>query len=378
MVYLNQAATTWPKPACVLRAHAAALSAVPAGQFRGGSPADRQDVTDACRGLICRVLGIADTARLFFSSGATDSANAVISGLPLKGRRVLATQTEHNSVLRPLMNLRDRVGRVDIVPCGASGRVDPEEAEALMDGDTAALFVNHCSNVTGTVQDVRALAAAAHRHGALLVLDAAQSAGCVPVAADAWGVDAVIFTGHKALFGPQGTGGYYVRAGVPFTPYRYGGTGRDSSRLIYGAEDYEFEPGTLNLPGIAALAAGAGYVLDRGIDEIARRDQALIERMRRGLSALERVRLYGGGGPSGPVLSFSVDGLNPSDAAYILEGAYGIRVRAGLHCAPLIHKALGSPDQGTIRVSVSVMNTENDADCLVGAVGEIVKSLEGV
>ena len=168
-----------------------------------------------------------------------------------------------------------------------------------------------------------------------------------------------------------------MRAGVPFTPYRYGGTGRDSSRLIYGAEDYEFEPGTRNLPGIAALAAGTGYVLDRGIDEIARRDQALIERMRRGLSALERVRLYGGGGPSGPVLSFSVDGLNPSDAAYILEGAYGIRVRAGLHCAPLIHSALGTGDAGTVRASVSILNTKDDIDRLTAAVREIAASLEG-
>ena len=131
-------------------------------------------------------------------------------------------------------------------------------AEALLDADTAAVFVNHCSNVTGAVQDVRSLAEIAHRHGALLVLDAAQSAGCIPVKADVWGVDALIFTGHKALFGPQGTGGYYVRAGVPFSPYRYGGTGRDSRRLSYdGADDYEFEPGTRNLPGIAALSPGA-------------------------------------------------------------------------------------------------------------------------
>ncbi len=378
MVYLNQAATTWPKPARVLEAHGLALSAPPAGQFRGGASREGQDVMEACRDRLGAVLGIADTGRIFFSSGATDSANAVIRGLPLQGRRVLATQTEHNSVLRPLMNHRDRVGPVDIVPCDSSGRIAPEAVEAMLNADTAAVFVNHCSNVTGMVQDVRAIAEITRRHGALLVLDAAQSAGCVPLKADGWGVDALIFTGHKSLFGPQGTGGYYVRKGVPFVPYRYGGTGRDSRRLTYENGDFEFEPGTQNLPGIAALAAGAQYVLEEGVEQIARREQALMDRLRSGLSAVGRVRIYGGGQGSGPVLSFTIDGLKPADAAYILEGGYGIRVRAGLHCAPLIHKALGTEDFGTVRASVSAMNTEQDVDCLIGAVREIVKNLEAV
>ena len=378
MVYLNQAATTWPKPPRVLEAHAAALSAVPAGQFRSSASRDGEDAADACRNRLSELLGIADARRVFFSSGATDSANAVIYGLPLKGKRVLATQTEHNSVLRPLMNLKDRVGRVDIAPCDARGRVDPETVDAMLDGDTAAVFLNHCSNVTGTVQDVSAIARAVHRHGALLVLDAAQSAGCIPVEADAWGVDALIFTGHKSLFGPQGTGGYYVRAGIPFTPYRYGGTGRRSSLLTYEAQDYEFEPGTQNLPGIQALAAGVEYVLAEGVERIARREQRLMARLRQGLQAIPRVSLYGGGECAcGPVLSFNIDGLKPSDAAYILEGGYGIRVRAGLHCAPLIHRAIGAGEYGTVRASVSNLNTEADIDCLIDAVREIAESLEG-
>ena len=376
MIYLNQAASSWPKPPRVLAAHAAALSAVPAGQFRGGSSPEGADVMAACRKKLGALLGIADADRIYFSSGATDSANAVICGLPLKGRRVLATQTEHNSILRPLLNHRDRVGQVDIVPCDGAGRVAPQQVEAMLNGDTAAVFLNHCSNVTGMVQDVRVLSEIAHSHGALLVLDAAQSAGCVPLDADAWGADALIFTGHKSLFGPQGTGGYYVRGGIPFSPYRYGGTGRDSRQLTYGAGDYEFEPGTQNLPGIAALAAGVEYVLEEGVAEIARREQALIKRLRAGLGAIGRVRLYGGAECLGPVLSFNIDGLKPSDAAYILEGGYGIRVRAGLHCAPLIHKALGTEEFGTVRASVSNMNTDQDVDSLIHAVGEIAESLE--
>ncbi len=374
MVYLNQAATTWPKPPCVLEAHAAALAALPAGQFRGGA-SEGEDAAEVCRKRLGTLLGIADRDRIFFSSGATDSANAVICGLPLKGRRVLATQTEHNSILRPLMNQHGRGIRTDIVPCGATGRVDPERLEAMLDKDTFAVFVNHCSNVTGWVQDVEALAETAHRHGALLVLDAAQSAGCVPVEADAWGVDALIFTGHKSLFGPQGTGGYYVRKGIPLSPFRYGGTGRDSRRLVYPPGEYDFEPGTQNLPGIAALAAGAGYVLEQGVERIARGERALMDRLHGGLREIGRVRLFDGGPRGGPVLSFVIDGLKAADTAYILEGGYGIRIRAGLHCAPLIHKAMGTEEDGTIRVSVSCMNTVEDIDSLVHAVRQIAESL---
>ena len=376
MIYLNQAASTWPKPSCVLQAHSLALSAVPAGQFRGGT-AEGADILDACRRKLGTLLGIGEYNRIFFSSGATDSANAVICGLPLRGRRVLATQTEHNSILRPLLNHKDRVGSVDIVPCDTAGWVNPDDVEAMLDDDTAAVFVNHCSNVTGMVQDIGAIAEKAHSRGALLVLDCAQSAGCVPVQADAWGVDALIITGHKSLFGPQGTGGYYVRKGIPFSPYRFGGTGRNSRQLTYEAGDYEFEPGTQNLPGIAALSAGVDFVLEKGVEQIARQEQALIDRLRKGLQVIKQVRLYGDERCLAPVLSFTLDGLKPADAAYILEGAYGIRVRAGLHCAPLIHQALGTESFGTIRASVSCMNTQEDMNDLIRAVGEIANSLEG-
>ena len=376
MIYLNQAASSWPKPTRVLEAHAAALSAVPAGQIRGGASLEETDAMEACRKKVGVLLNVADFKRIYFSSGATDAANAVICGLPLQGRRVLATQTEHNSILRPLLNHKDRVGRVDIVPCDEASWVDPEKVEAMLDSSTSALFVNHCSNVTGMIQDVQAISEIVHKHGALLVLDAAQSAGCIPVNVDAWGVDALIFTGHKSLFGPQGTGGYYVRKGIPFLPYRYGGTGRDSSKLTYEKGDYEFEPGTQNLPGITALQAGVEYVLEEGVEQIARKEQALIKILREGLKAIRQVRLYGGPKCLGPILSFNIDGLKPADAAYILEGGYGIRLRAGLHCAPLIHRAMGTDGVGTVRASVSSMNTEKDMVCLINAVEEIARSLE--
>ena len=376
MIWLNQAATTFPKPRCVLEAHAAALSAPPEGQFRG-SAARNRDVFDRCRENLGRLLGIADADRIYFTSGATDAANALVNGLPLAGKRVLATQTEHNSVLRPLMNLTDRVGSVEIVSCDPLGRVDPADAARMLSRPAAALFVNHCSNVTGMVQDIPALMEIAHRHGALLVLDASQSAGCLPVEADAWGVDALIFTGHKALFGPQGTGGYYVRPGVPIRPFRFGGTGRNSRQLTYDNGDYEYEVGTQNAPGIAALNAGVEYVLERSIDAIHAKERELMKALYEGLASVPGVTLYGDYERChGPLLSFNIRGLTPSDVAYILSGSYGIAVRAGHHCSPLIHDAMGTPERGTVRVSVSDMNTKADIDALAAAVREISESLE--
>ena len=375
MIWLNQAATSFPKPRCVLDAHAAALSAPPEGQFRsGGTPSGNG--SDRCRESLGRLLGLSAVDRIFFACGATDAANALVNGLPLAGKRVLATQTEHNSVLRPLMNL-NQVGLVDIAPCDALGRVNPADVARLLSMPAAALFVNHCSNVTGMVQDIPALSEIAHRHGALLVLDASQSAGCLPVDADAWGVDALVFTGHKALFGPQGTGGYYVRPGVPLRPYRYGGTGRDSRRLTYDAGDYEYEVGTQNAPGIAALKAGVEYVLKRGVSAIHAKERGLMRALYEGLAAVPGVLLYGNYERChGPVLSFNVRGLTPSDVAYILSGGYGITVRAGHHCSPLIHDALNTSQRGTVRISVSDMNTEADIEALVAAVREITKSVE--
>ncbi|MDO4866643.1 MAG: aminotransferase class V-fold PLP-dependent enzyme [Clostridia bacterium] len=376
MIWLNQAATTFPKPRCVLDAHTAALSAPPEGQFRSNA-ARNGDAFDRCRENLGKLLGISAVDHIYFTSGATDAANALISGLPLTGKRVLATQTEHNSVLRPLMNLTDRVGGVDIVPCDALGRVDPAAAARMLSEPAAALFVNHCSNVTGMVQDIPTLAEIAHRCGTLLVLDASQSAGCLPVDADAWGVDALIFTGHKALFGPQGTGGYYVRPGVPLRPFRYGGTGRNSRRLTYEYGDYEYEVGTQDAPGIAALNAGIEYVLERGVNAIHDNERGMMKALFEGLAAIPGVMLYGDYARCrGPLISFNIRELTPSDVAYILSGSYGITVRAGLHCSPLIHDAMGTSENGTVRVSVSDMNTKADIEALIAAVREISASVE--
>jgi len=377
VINLNQAATTWPKPACVTEAMTAAFSAPPPGQFRSGAGGDGADIMEDTRQQLADLLGIGNPGRVFFASGATDAANALIRGLPLAGRRVLASQTEHNSVLRPLMNLRRHVGKVDIIPCDENGTVSPEAVSAMLEDPAAAVFISHCSNVTGAIQDLAAIGEIVHRKGAMLVVDVAQSAGCLPVGADAWGVDALIVTGHKGLFGPQGTGAYYVRPGLTLEPFRFGGTGRNSSQLLYSPEDYEYEPGTQNLPGIAALGAGIRWCLSAGVENIAKQERRLIARLRDGLRSLPGVHVYANGlSETGPVLSFTLAGLSPADLAYILSGTYDIRVRAGLHCAPLIHRALGTENGGTLRVSVSALTREAEIDQFLCAMGEIAAAQE--
>lgn len=374
MVYLNNAATTYPKPDCVPEALDACVRTPPASQFRNSADFGKSDVFGECRKNLGRLLGIAETDRIFFTSGATEAANAVIGGLPLGGRRVLTTQTEHNSILRPLMNLPGFAGteRTVVASCGKSGRMELSTLENAVTADTGALIVNHCSNVTGMVQDMRLLSRFAKKHGLLFIADVSQSAGCLPVDADEWGLDALIFTGHKSLFGVQGTGGFYIRSGVELRPLKYGGTGRNSARLTYPEKDYEYEPGTQNGPGVAALNAGVRYVLGTGLRRIMQRESELLAKLYRGLERLGPVTVYGSHEENkGPVVSFNVGGLTPSDVAYILYGEYGIVVRAGLHCSPLIHQSLGTEKRGTVRVSVSCLTTDGDIDAFLQAMKEI-------
>ena len=371
MIYLNNAATSYPKPACVLETHARALAALPVSQFRdaGGGP----DPFTACRESLGGLLGVQATERIFFASGATEALNTLLRGLPLRGGRVAVTQTEHNSVLRPLYNTAVEPA---VLPCDTQGYVHPADVAALPE-DCALLAVNHCSNVTGTVQDMAALADAAHHRGMLFLADVSQSAGCLPVRADEWGADALAFTGHKALYGPQGTGGFYVRPGLALRPLLFGGTGRDSAKLTYSENEYEYEAGTQNAPGVAALNAGVRWVLERGVAQIARQEAALSLRLRQGLAAIDGVTLYG---PltGGPVVSFTLARLAPADAAYILHGAYGIVLRSGLQCAPLIHRRLGTEKGGVLRASFSCFTTESDIDALMAAVRALAGGKAGL
>ena len=375
MIYLNNSATSYPKPQCVRDAYAEALNALPSAQFRSGGTFESGGIFDVCRQKLGTLLGIADSSRIFFSSGATDSLNSVFCGLGISAENVITTAAEHNSVLRPLYNLPGIKGEPVIIPCDRFGVVSPENIEGAIRPDTRAVAVNHCSNVTGAVQDMKSIGEIAARHGLLFVADVSQSAGAIPVHADEWGISALAFTGHKGLFGVQGTGGYYVREGIPFRPMKFGGTGLDSRKLIYNGGDFEYEPGTQNAPGIAALNAGVSYLLERTVEAVHAHERELMRIMYEGLRTADGVKVYGDyEHDEGPVLSFNINGLKPSDTAYILQNSCGIITRTGLHCAPLIHQYTGSAPDGTVRVSISDLNTEADAKALLGAVREIAEA----
>ena len=213
----------------------------------------------------------------------------------------------------------------------------------------------------------------------LVLLDAAQSAGCIPIQAEEWEVDIIVFTGHKGLFGPQGTGGFYIRPSVSLRPTQFGGTGRDSSIIRYEDGDWEYEVGTPNIPGLAGLKAGVEYVLQVGVETIFGQLQQQTQWLIAQLKGIPKIRLYNGGyhgGESqGPVVSFNIDGLKPADVGYILQNAYGITTRTGLHCAPLIHQQLGTAPWGTVRVSLSYHTTQDDLQALVDALQDICQGL---
>lgn len=370
MTYLNNAATSYPKPQSVVDATTEALRAMPMSALRSSLADDR--LLPTLRERLGQLLHISDHGRIFLASGATDALNRLIGGLEAP---LLVATDNHNSVLRPICNLKvpGNYTLFDLTPdLGAlRQKLDNEKPKP-----GTLLVVTHCSNVTGRIHDLRAICALAHEHTMLVCADVSQSAGCIPIDVDGWGIDLLAFTGHKALFGPQGTGGYYVRRGIDLRPTMFGGTGRDSSIISYHGGDWEYEVGTPNLPGLAGLSAGVGYVLERDVDHIFEQERVqanwLIERLK-GMPAVEVYSM--GGGDQGPVVSFNIQGLLPADVGYILQNSYGITVRTGLHCAPLTHQALGTAPHGTVRASLSCHTTADDLQALVDAVSEICQSL---
>lgn len=352
MIYLNNAATSFPKPQSVIKAVEEALENQPLSPFRSNS-SDSIDVLGDLRKKLGRLFNIADSERIFFALNATDATNRVLGGISC--RSLDFSLTNHNSVLRPLANN---------FTVSDSGQYD-------------LTLQNHCSNITGEIIDVERVCHDAHRRGQIVLLDTAQSAGCIPIDADGWGIDILIFTGHKSLLGPMGTGGYYVRRGINLRPAEFGGTGRDSTVVKYDGDDWEYEVGTQNLPGLAGLSAGVDYVLTRGVDNIFKKERGLTLWAIAELAKINHVVLFNSPDAErqGPVFSFNIDGLLPSDVGYILLNSYGINVRTGLHCAPLINRQLGTMPYGTVRVSVSDFTTQEELKALVEAVGEIASSL---
>jgi cysteine desulfurase family protein len=355
LVYLDNASTAHPKSPVVVEAMADYLFSIGASPGRGGYGQARKshELVDQVRRRTADLLGVARASNVAFSANATFALNTLIHGALVPGDHVVTTQAEHNSVLRPLEQRR-RAGQstYEVVRVGPDGRIDIEAFGRALEAGPRLVVVNHASNVTGAVAPVAELADRAHKAGALFLLDVSQTLGHLPVATDEWGVDLVAFTGHKAIGGPSGTGGLFVRDPETVAPLLQGGTGSNSQSLTHPhGMPAKFEAGTVNYLGIAGLGAALAE-LDQPA-EAGPSAADLREECADRLRGLPRVRVVelDDRVDRVPVLSFTVDGFYPAEVAHLLEERVGVLVRSGLHCAPLIHESIGTHPQGTVRVS---------------------------
>lgn len=373
-IYLNNAATSYPKPREVEEAILNNLRSLPLNAHRGGLLG--QDSLEDYRRQIADFFGIKNHKRLFFTSGSTEAINLVIRGLDLCSKHIVLTATEHNSVLRPIYELlKIKMADATIVPCDESGYVSPDEIKKAITPSTKLIVVNHCSNVTGTVQDIAEIAKIAHAYRAVLLVDASQSAGNIPINVERDGIDILAFTGHKSLYGITGTGGIYIKEKINIKPLKTGGTGFKSRQMNHPDEEpHIYEAGTPNYIGIASLAAGINYIKKETLEKIVTKKQKLIKMFIDEFKNNSKIKLYYNETKSShAVLSFNIENVVPEDAAFILESSYGILVRAGLHCCPLIHKYIGSEPFGTIRISPGYFTTEQDIEKLIGAVYKLIQ-----
>ena len=378
MIYLDNAATSFPKPAECLRGALELYLRTGASPGRGGYDlaAEAEERVNAIRRRLCRFFGGDDTYHLCFAYNATDALNILIRGLVEPGCHVVSSRLEHNSVLRPLHHLeKEGLITFDLVPFNEHGFLDPEQIAAAIKPETKLVLLTHASNVLGTIQPARAIGEICRTRKVPLVLDVSQSAGVVPIDIKGWGVQGIAFTGHKSLLGPTGIGGLLLSPECNPRPTKFGGAGFES-RSLYHPLEYptRLEAGTINLFGILGLAASLDHV-ERTHAASYEREMLLLEKLRAGLARLPRMRLYCADRLDNhfPLLTCNVDGHRSEDVGAILDGDFDIAVRAGLHCAPLVHESLGTIEKGAVRFSLGPFTTEAEIDEAIKAMAAIAR-----
>lgn len=381
-IYLDNAATSFPKPENVYQAVIDAMREVGASPGRGGHRRSLEAgrIMFMARETVAGLFSIPDSSRIIFTHNATGALNLALHGILTAGDHVVTTSMEHNSLLRPLHALQNTGVEVTIVEAGSDGLVSPDDVKSAIRSNTRMIAVGHVSNVCGAIQPIRQLSAACHDAGALFLLDAAQSAGYVEIDVMSSEIDLLAAPGHKGLLGPPGTGLLYVAPHVELKPIVEGGTGTSSTSLeqpLMMPDGYE--AGTHNLPGIAGLKAGIEFIIERGIDTIMQHERSLITEATKMLSTINGIKFYGPVDPAkrGAVLSFNVDGIDASMLAAELDHDFDIAVRAGLHCAPLAHRTIGSMPGGTLRMSPGWSSTLEEIAIFSDAVVQCVSKIKG-
>lgn len=377
MIYLDNAATTMRKPQTVIDAVTQAMCSLGnAGRGATSGALDAARTIHACRAKLARLLGCPRADHVCFTSNSTAALNTVINGVVRPGDRVVTTVLEHNSVLRPLNRLAAERGvTVEYAGCDANGVLDYDELERLVTSGTRAVVVTHASNVTGNAVDIARVAAMAHAAGALVIVDASQSAGTAHIDMQAMGLDVVCFTGHKGLMGPQGTGGLAVAEGIDVAPWAIGGTGVHSFDPLQPLEwPTRLEAGTLNGHGIAGLSAGLDFIeAQGGVEAIAAHERALADRFLSGVCEIPGIKLYGAfDQPTrSAIVSLNVGDIDSAEISDALMQGWGIATRPGAHCAPLMHRVLGTERQGVVRFSFGYFNTDEEVDTAIDALRDL-------
>ncbi|MBN2062009.1 MAG: aminotransferase class V-fold PLP-dependent enzyme [Deltaproteobacteria bacterium] len=377
IIYLDNAATTFPKPEGVLERMVELFKKKGVSPGRGSYDLafEAEEIVFDVRSRLAHLFNTPDPARVVFTSNATDSLNIVLQGIVKKRDHVVSTRLEHNSVLRPLYYLREKgIITYDLVDFDSNGFIDPDDISRAIKENTRLVIINHVSNVLGTVQPVKEIGEVCSKKGVPLVIDAAQSAGVIPIKMEEMNISAVAFTGHKSLLGPPGTGGLAVSPDLEIDPIRFGGTGIDSESPTHNLSyPHRLEAGTVNLIGIIGLSEGLKYIEGNKIESIHKKEMELFCKLRDGLANLETVEYFCAENTENHValLTLNIKGMNPGDAGSILDADYNIAVRTGLQCAPHVHENIGTFPRGAVRFSMGPFNTEEHIDSAIEAMTEI-------
>ncbi|AJG99480.1 cysteine desulfurase [Clostridium beijerinckii] len=378
MIYLDNAATSFPKPSEVYNEVLKCMKSYAANPGRSSYDMAIKAASKIMetREEICKLFNIPSPFNLIFTSNATEALNIGIKGVLEKGDHVISTVIEHNSVLRPLHSLSENGVEVTLVSADKAGYVNIRDIKEVINKNTKMVIINHVSNVLGSVQDIKNIGNLLKSKGIIFMLDASQSVGSIPIDVEENNIDLLAFSGHKGLLGPQGTGGLFIREGIKLKNFKEGGTGSNSHFMIQ--PDFmpdQFESGTLNTPGIAGLGEGIKFINRIGIDNIQKCEKELISYLLEELKKLSYVKIYGSDSVKrkGSVISFNIDGIDASIVGDQLNEE-GIAVRTGYHCAPLIHELIGTEYAGTVRISPGYFNTFDDIEKLLVAIMRIYKT----
>lgn len=377
MIYLDSSATSFLKPPQVAEAVFRSFNTIGnAGRGAHAPTLNASRLIYDTREKLAALFGTPDPSRIAFTCNATEALNIAIHGAIHPGEHVITTACEHNSVLRPLY-LKEKEGtELTIIPADKKGRIRYDLLESSVKSNTSAIVLTHASNLSGNVTDLAFVSNFAKKHGLLLIVDASQTAGSLPINVVKMGIDILCFTGHKGLFGPQGTGGLYVREGLTLSPLKSGGSGSHSFDRQHPTDmPTALEAGTLNGHGIAGLNAGLDYILSTGVKNIHAKEISLSRRFVNGISDISDLKLYGD--IDAPlrtsIISLNIGNMSSASVSDILWEDYEICVRAGAHCAPLMHKTFGTEKQGAVRFSFSCFNTEAEIDTAIQAMHEIAE-----